>query len=57
MQDRDLVMQDRDLALRIALLLSALESWAFSLQKPIPDHAHEGLGAVMEDLRRIILGG
>ncbi len=57
MQDRDLVMQDRDLALRIALLLSALESWAFSLQKPIPDHAHEELGAVMEDLRRIILGG
>ncbi len=42
---------------RCALLLSALESWAFSLQKPIPDHAHEELGAVMEDLRRIILGG
>ena len=50
-------MQDRELALRIALLLSALESWAFSLKAPIPDHTHDELDAVMDYLRRIILGG
>ena len=57
MQDRDLVMQDRELALRIALLLSALESWAFSVQKPMPDHTLDELTEVMDDLHRIILGG
>ena len=50
-------MQDRELALRIAPLLSALEPWAFSVQKPMPDHTLDELTEVMDDLRRIILGG
>jgi hypothetical protein len=42
-------------ALAAIKLLSALESWSFSLKQTIPDYLHEDLGRAMEVLERIIL--
>jgi len=42
-------------ALQAMKLLSALESWAFSLKTPLPDYLHENLQSVMDTLERIIL--
>jgi hypothetical protein len=42
-------------ALAAIKLLSALESWSFSLKERIPDYLHEDLCKSMEVLERIIL--
>jgi hypothetical protein len=42
-------------ALAAVKLLSALESWSFSLKQTIPDYLHEDLQRSMEVLERIIL--
>lgn len=43
-------------ALQIIKLLSAVESWAFSLKERMPDYMHEDLTLSIEVLERIILG-
>ena len=42
-------------ALKTMMLLSALESWAFSTKNPIPDYLHEDLHTSMEVLGKIVL--
>ena len=42
-------------ALAAIKLLSALESWSFSLKSTIPDYLHEDLQRSMEVLERIVL--
>ena len=42
-------------ALAAIKLLSAMESWSFSLKERIPDYLHEDLCKSMEVLERILL--
>lgn len=42
-------------ALRAMLLLSALESWAFSTKNLLPDYLHEELSNVSDVLQKIVL--
>jgi hypothetical protein len=42
-------------ALKTMMLLSALESWAFSTKNLLPDYLHEDLQRSMEVLERIVL--
>ena len=42
-------------ALKILILLSALESWGFSTDRHLPDYLHEDLHEAMEELGKIIL--
>lgn len=42
-------------ALAAIKLLSALESWSFSLKSTIPDYLHEDLQRSMEVLEKIVL--
>jgi hypothetical protein len=42
-------------ALAAIKLLSALESWSFSLKTTIPDYLHEDLQRSMQVLERIVL--
>ena len=42
-------------ALQAIKLLSALESWGFSLKERIPDYLHEDLCKSMDVLERIVL--
>lgn len=42
-------------ALQAIKLLSALESWAFSVKERLPDYVHEDLVRSMEVLERIVL--
>jgi hypothetical protein len=42
-------------ALQAIKLLSAMESWAFSLKERMPDYLHEDLCKSMDVLERIIL--
>jgi hypothetical protein len=42
-------------ALAAIKLLSAMESWSFSLKQTIPDYLHEDLQRSMEVLERVIL--
>ena len=43
-------------ALQAIKLLSAMESWAFSLKERMPDYLHEDLCRSMELLEKIVLG-
>ncbi len=43
-------------ALKTMMLLSALESWAFSTKNLLPDYLHEDLSLAMEKLEKIVLG-
>jgi hypothetical protein len=45
----------REEALAAIKLLSAMESWSFSLKQTIPDYLHEDLHRSMEVLERIVL--
>lgn len=45
----------REEAIAAIKLLSAMESWSFSLKQPIPDYLHEDLQRSMEVLERIVL--
>jgi hypothetical protein len=42
-------------ALKTMMLLSALESWAFSTKNLLPDYLHEELQTSMEVLSKIVL--
>jgi hypothetical protein len=42
-------------ALAAIKLLSAMESWSFSLKQTIPDYLHEDLHRSMEVLERVVL--
>jgi len=42
-------------ALKTMMLLSALESWAFSTKNLLPDYLHEKLQTSMEVLGKIVL--
>ena len=44
-------------ALQAIKLLSAMESWAFSLRERMPDYLHEDLCRSMAVLENIVLGG
>lgn len=43
-------------ALEIIMLLSALESWAFSTGKPLPDYLMDRLQNAIDALRNEVLG-
>lgn len=43
-------------ALAILMLLSALESWAYSTGKPFPDFLNESLKSAIETLKQLIVG-
>ena len=42
-------------ALQTLKMLSALESWAFSMKSPLPDYLHDNLTIAMNVLEKIIL--
>jgi hypothetical protein len=42
-------------ALKTMMLLSALESWAFSTKTELPDYLHEDLCIAVEKLEKIVL--
>jgi hypothetical protein len=42
-------------ALQAMMLLSALESWAFSTKNLLPDYLHEDLCIAVEKLEKIVL--
>ena len=41
--------------LKLIKLLSALESWAFSMKATLPDYLHEDMCMAVEKLEKIIL--
>lgn len=43
-------------ALKIIKLLSALESWAFSTNTPLPDYLHDDLCVAVKVLDGVVLG-
>lgn len=43
--------------LDILILLSAVESWTFSMQKTLPDYLHERLSDTMRMLEKEVLDG
>ena len=46
----------KEQALQIIKLLSALESWSFSMKERMPEYLHEDLGKALEVLDPIVLG-
>ena len=50
-------MGDKELALRLMMLLSALESWSFSSKQQLaPDYLIEELEYLQEQLKKVVLG-
>ena len=48
---------DKASALELLMLLSALESWAFSSNTKLPDYLHERIGLKIDELSEIVLQG
>ena len=48
-------MTDKEIALRLMMLLSALESWSFSTGHRLPDHTFDELNDLVELLRKEVL--
>ena len=46
---------DRKQTLEILMLLSALESWAFSVGKFLPDYLHDNLSRIVTELSEQLL--
>lgn len=46
---------NKEQALGMLMLLSAMESWSFALKERLPDYLHENLATNMEILANIIL--
>ena len=46
---------NKELALKIMLLLSALESWGFSNGKELPDYMHDDLRNMIDELGKVVL--
>lgn len=42
-------------ALKLIKLLSAVESWSFSMKATLPDYLHEDLCLAVEKLEKIVL--
>ncbi len=47
----------REQKLDILLLLSAMESWSFSMQKPLPDYLREQVATVSKLLSNEVIDG
>lgn len=43
-------------ALNLIKLLSALESWAFSVKQPLPEYLHDDLCGAVQKLSVFVLG-
>lgn len=48
-------MTDKEFALRILMLLSALESWSFADNHRLPDYLSDEINTVIEALRKEVL--
>lgn len=48
-------MTDKEVTLRILMLLSALESWSFANGSRLPDHTLEELNLLVDKLRSEVL--
>lgn len=46
---------NKKLALRLIKLLSAIESYAFAMEKFMPDYLHDELVTLLDDLESIVL--
>lgn len=46
---------NKELALRLLKLLSALESYAFTIEKFMPDYLHDELMSLVHELESIVL--
>ncbi len=46
---------NKELCLRLLMLLSALESWSFSVGKTLPDHTRDELIALIDKLKEEVL--
>ncbi len=46
---------DKEFALDLLKLLSALESWSFSVKAPFPDYLADGLSSSIETLTKEVL--
>ncbi len=46
---------NKEKALEILLLLSALESWSFSAGQRLPDYLHDNLANTVESLSKCVL--
>jgi hypothetical protein len=46
---------NKKLALRLIKLLSAIESYAFAMEKFMPDYLHDELVTLSDDLENIVL--
>ena len=46
---------NKELALKILKLLSALESYAFTIEKFMPDYLHDDLLTIVYELENIVL--
>lgn len=46
---------NKELSQRIMLLLSALESWSFSVGARLPDHTYEELSDIVDALKKEVL--
>lgn len=48
-------MLDKEFALELIKLLSAIESWSLSVKTPFPDHLHEYITEAVEQLSKEVL--
>ncbi len=48
-------MNDKELSIRTLMLLSALESWAYSVGKPLPAHMSNELDVVIKEFKKEVL--
>ncbi len=48
-------MNDKELSIRTLMLLSALESWAYSVGKPLPAHMINELDVIIKELKAEVL--
>ena len=46
----------REQMLDLLMLLAGLESWAFSQQRPLPDHLQDEISECVDVLRPLVLG-
>lgn len=46
----------REQMLDLLMLLAGLESWAFSQQRPLPDHLQDQISECVDVLRAAVLG-
>lgn len=47
--------ENKEFALQMIMLLSAVESWSFSTKERLPDYLHERLADIVEHLSKQVL--